>query len=96
MNGISPNDIERYRHCSIYRQCCFSIFCLARFPPTIAALAPYLSRPAKEWFIAINLFTGAEDKDFPCEQVESLIAHLRRREVCIRVFLIGRGDFLNH
>lgn len=52
-------------------------------------------RPAIEWLIAINPFTGAEDKDFSREQVEGLIAHLRRRGVRFRVLLIGRGDLLS-
>ncbi|CAJ0997671.1 hypothetical protein SODG_005770 [Sodalis praecaptivus] len=71
------------------------LYSLGRDPSAVAALAPYLSRPANEWLIAINPFTGAEDKDFSREQVEGLIAHLRRRGVRFRVLLIGRGDLLS-
>lgn len=34
-------------------------------PSAADALAPYLSRSSDEWLIAINPFTGYEDKDFP-------------------------------
>lgn len=69
-------------------------YSLGRSPAAIDGLAPYLTRPSGEWLIAINPFTGSEDKDFSREQVEGLIAYLRRRDVRFRVLLIGRGDLL--
>ncbi|WP_313081306.1 glycosyltransferase family 9 protein [Atlantibacter sp.] len=63
-------------------------------PKALAGLTHYLTRPANGWLIAINPFTGSEDKDFSREQVQGIINFLKQRYDAVRVLLIGRGDKL--
>ncbi|MBL7636031.1 MULTISPECIES: glycosyltransferase family 9 protein [Atlantibacter] len=63
-------------------------------PNALAALSHYLTRPADGWLIAINPFTGSEDKDFSREQVQGIISFLKQRYDAVRVLLIGRSDKL--
>lgn len=66
---------------------------LGRDPAAAALVAP-LTLPADRRLIAINPFTGAEDKDFSREQVQGLIAHIRQHHQECRILLIGHSDKL--
>lgn len=63
-------------------------------PTALGGLTDYLTKPTNGWLIAINPFTGSEDKDFSREQVQGLITFLKQLDDSVRILLVGQSDKL--